>query len=329
MHWLRNGLFLLASTLVLVESAFADSATALRIDLLKERYEQTDDTDVMIVAHRGCWAAAPENSVASIEACIRLGVEAVEIDVQMSLDRELIVFHDQTLNRMTSTWGYVADKPVSELQELALYERDGLPVLGHFQPLETMHKISTLRQLFEAARGNIMINLEIKASHRHTFEEVFQAAAALSLEMGVEDHVFWKIPSGLRRDGDEDTPADLLVRKLNLDGLPYVMPMIWQDERSFLDQVDDYARHSVNAYEVTGFELEYLPKDESGQILGAQENKLMAIAIAARWSDGMSDDIALADPDAAWGKLIDLGFGLIMTDRPEQLISYLEAKGLR
>ena len=48
------------------------SATGPAIDLLQE-FDEVDGGKVMVVAHRGCWSAAPENSIQSIENCIKLG----------------------------------------------------------------------------------------------------------------------------------------------------------------------------------------------------------------------------------------------------------------
>ena len=111
---------------ILIGSAGAARAEH-SIAALKAAYEEADTGRIFVVAHRGCSAAAPENSVAAIRACRALGVEAVEIDAQMTKDGQLIVFHDTTLKRMTNGWGYVGDKTLAELRTLRLYERDGSP----------------------------------------------------------------------------------------------------------------------------------------------------------------------------------------------------------
>src|SRR6478735_6344991 len=56
---------------------------------------------VLVVAHRGVWNVAPENSLSAIEAAIHAGADIVEIDVRRSADGVFFVIHDDTLDRTT------------------------------------------------------------------------------------------------------------------------------------------------------------------------------------------------------------------------------------
>ena len=321
------GLFILCGLAIVTPTHEAKGAHT--IETLTAAYEEVDNGLVFIVAHRGCWASEPENSIASLQACIRLGIEAVEIDVQLTRDREAVVFHDTTLNRMTPSWGYVADHTLAELQTLPLFERDGMSTLAHFRPLPTKHRIPSLRDYLNAARGRIMINLEIKTNHRYGFEETFHTAAELAREMGLLDHVFWKIMPPARGVTGTDARADAVARTLEIDELPYVMPMVWQSERQFERQLEDFEGLGIKGYELIAQDVDRWTIGEDGRIVGSDVYRYMGIAVGARWSAGLSDDVALVDPDAAWGTLLDLGFDLIMTDRPEQLMLYLEERKLR
>ena len=73
------------------------------------------------VAHRGLWEpdGAPENSLAAFQAAAAAGY-GVELDVQLSADGEAMVFHDDTLARMTGAEGRIADRTAADLAELAL-----------------------------------------------------------------------------------------------------------------------------------------------------------------------------------------------------------------
>lgn len=62
---------------------------------------------VLVVGHRGAMGHAPENTRAAFEAGLRLGVGAVECDVQLSKDGRLVVIHDATLDRTTNGHGTV------------------------------------------------------------------------------------------------------------------------------------------------------------------------------------------------------------------------------
>ena len=74
--------------------------------------------------------------------------------------------------------------------------------------------------------------------------------------------------------------------------------------------------------------IAYWPLVE-GRLPGADRYRYMGIAVLPQWSGGLSDELALQNPEAAWGRLLDMGFDMIMTDRPEQLILFLENRGLR
>jgi glycerophosphoryl diester phosphodiesterase len=73
------------------------------------------------IAHRGLWSpdGAPENSLAAFEAACAAGY-GIELDVQLSADGEAMVFHDETIARLTGAGGRLADHTAAELGELAL-----------------------------------------------------------------------------------------------------------------------------------------------------------------------------------------------------------------
>jgi glycerophosphoryl diester phosphodiesterase len=71
-----------------------------------------------VIAHRGESAHAPENTMAAFERAVRLGADALELDVRLSADGVAVVHHDPTLDRTTSGAGPVAARTRAELQAL-------------------------------------------------------------------------------------------------------------------------------------------------------------------------------------------------------------------
>jgi glycerophosphoryl diester phosphodiesterase len=71
----------------------------------------------VFIAHRGLPELYPENTLLSIEQAIRAGAKAVEFDIQMTMDRVPILFHDTTLGRMTGKAGLVMKKTWEQLRE--------------------------------------------------------------------------------------------------------------------------------------------------------------------------------------------------------------------
>lgn len=71
-----------------------------------------------VIAHRGASQVAPENTVPAIRRAIRDGADAIEIDVQMTKDGKVIVFHDEWLNRTTNGNGFICDRTYTYIQSL-------------------------------------------------------------------------------------------------------------------------------------------------------------------------------------------------------------------
>jgi glycerophosphoryl diester phosphodiesterase len=86
------------------------------------------------IAHRGFWRSggAPENSLAAFEAACRAGY-GIELDVRLSADGEAMVFHDETLDRLTASAGLLEEQTADELQALRL--------LGSCEVIPTLEEV--------------------------------------------------------------------------------------------------------------------------------------------------------------------------------------------
>lgn len=71
-----------------------------------------------IVAHRGGGTLAPENTLAGIDVAADLGHKMIEFDVKLSLDGEIFLLHDDTLERTSNGWGIAGELPWQQLQQL-------------------------------------------------------------------------------------------------------------------------------------------------------------------------------------------------------------------
>ncbi len=106
------------------------------------------------VAHRGASRTAPENTLAAFREAIRLGVDAIEIDVHLSADGRPIVIHDDTLDRTTSGRGPVGALSAAELRRL--------DAGAWFSPRFRGESVPTLEETLECVRGRCGLNIEIK-----------------------------------------------------------------------------------------------------------------------------------------------------------------------
>ncbi len=100
----------------------------------------------IIIGHRGAAALAPENTLASFRRAVELGVDAVELDVRCSGD-ELVVIHDDRVDRTTNGTGAVAELPFEALRRLDAGAGERIP---------------TLEEVLEAVPIEVAINIELK-----------------------------------------------------------------------------------------------------------------------------------------------------------------------
>jgi glycerophosphoryl diester phosphodiesterase len=110
---------------------------------------------LQIVAHRGSSAAAPENTLAAFRRAIADGADAIELDVRLTADGEVVVIHDATLGRTTDGRGAVSASPLAALRRL---DAGAWHAARHAR-----ERIPTLREVFRAIPPSIGINIELKA----------------------------------------------------------------------------------------------------------------------------------------------------------------------
>lgn len=99
------------------------------------------------VGHRGAKGYEPENTLIAFEKAINLGVDGIELDVHLSSDNELIVIHDETVDRTTNGKGEVNKLSVKELKALKI---------------ELTEKIPTLNEVLDLVNKRCFINIELK-----------------------------------------------------------------------------------------------------------------------------------------------------------------------
>jgi glycerophosphoryl diester phosphodiesterase len=102
---------------------------------------------MMIIGHRGAAALEPENTLLSIERAMDIGVDAVEIDVHFSKDRELVVIHDATVDRTTNGTGPVSSYTVQEIKRLDAGKGEAIP---------------TLQEVIDLIDRRVMLVIELK-----------------------------------------------------------------------------------------------------------------------------------------------------------------------
>ena len=114
----------------------------------------------IVLAHRGGAQIAPEHTMIAFEKSHNLGVDGFEIDIRLTKDEEIIVFHDETVDRTSDGTGAVKDFTLAQLKELnfGYHYQDSD---GNYPYRKDKIEIVTLRELFEVF-PNTYINIDIK-----------------------------------------------------------------------------------------------------------------------------------------------------------------------
>lgn len=108
----------------------------------------------LVVGHRGASGYAPENTLASFELALELGADAVELDIHLSRDSEVVVIHDERLDRTTDGSGLVAEHSLAELRRL--------DAGAWLDPRFVGQRIPTLDEVLAWAASRTRVAIEIK-----------------------------------------------------------------------------------------------------------------------------------------------------------------------
>ncbi|MFJ7950404.1 glycerophosphodiester phosphodiesterase [Lysinibacillus sp. NPDC096418] len=142
----------------------------------------------IVLAHRGGAHLAPEHTMPAFEKAAQLGVDGFEVDIRLTKDEEIIVFHDATIDRTTDGYGLVADMTLEEINAFnhgyQFEDLDGVPTYR-----DQKVDVVTLRELLETY-SDMLINIEIKDAP-DTYEGSLIPSKLWRLieELGVEDRV--------------------------------------------------------------------------------------------------------------------------------------------
>lgn len=259
-----------------------------------------------IIAHRGIWRDAPENSLRAIEAAIAGGYDVVEIDVRRSADGELFLCHDDSLERMTGRDASVEELEATELAALHLRNRDGGAVND-----PTDQRLASLSDVFNLTRDRIFVHLDVK--DRALIPEVIAAAIAMGVDQQVD---FW---STLRDEAD----LDWISSNIMVHGVPFIAKTRLNVPGADL-QTELVFRLKPLICEIYFDTVEQLSaqKDRFAEAgISLWVNTLDDVSCA-----GLTDSAALDNPDAVWGRLLDAGVSAIQTDEAAALKAYLTAR---
>lgn len=301
------------AALGLLATGCATSPAPRSVAAIRAQFEASGG-DALVVAHRGCWHEAPENSLAAIDRCVALGVDMVEIDIRETADGQLVLLHDATLDRMTDSVGPLSAVTLEQFRRLRLREGRGGPQAGL-----TANRPPTLREALRAAKGRVMLNLDAKQDlHDRIFAEV--------ADEGMNGQILMKMRAA---------PDDPALVNAAFHGRALFMPVIFQcpgerrpDEPFCASRLSDviagYDRFRPIAYEVVYRDRAFLDEALAGM---AARHRVWVNTLKPEFAGGVDDADALRAPERVWGDLISAGVSIIQTDEPAALLEYLTQTG--
>ncbi len=134
-------------------------------------------------AHRGCSQRYPENTILAFEKAKQIkGLSGIELDIQLTKDKELVVIHDEKVGRTTDGTGYVKDYTLVELKKLKIKAGES------FEKIPTMEEVFDL--LKEDMKQGLLLNVELKNS-MISYNGMEEKILALAYQKGVHNDIVY------------------------------------------------------------------------------------------------------------------------------------------
>lgn len=258
---------------------------------------------VFVVAHRGDWRNYPENSIGSLEGAIKKKVDAVEIDIQMSKDGKLIVFHDKTLDRTTNGKGNVSDYTYEEVQNFRLKDL-----------FLTSYQIPSFEEYLKLAKGRIILDLDIKDD-----DIPFEKIGFLINKYDMFNQII------VRSYRDYHSAKKYYGKYL--EKLIY-FPSINSKTKNphlFIEQYEKKINPIAYVVSFSEFNNEI---QQTFKNISENNDKIWVHSITDSRSGGHSDSNGVNNTSDSYGWLINQKIQFIQTDRPSLLINYLKENNL-
>jgi glycerophosphoryl diester phosphodiesterase len=136
----------------------------------------------LVVGHRGASAYAPENTLASFCLAADQGADAVELDAKLSADGQVVVIHDQTVDRTTNGTGRIGDLTQAQLH--------ALDAGSFFAPQFTGEPVPTLAEVFDAVGRRVLINVEL-TNYANPLDSLVARVCDLVRNFHLEDRILF------------------------------------------------------------------------------------------------------------------------------------------
>ena len=239
----------------------------------------------LVAAHRGGAALWPENSLLAFRGALALGVDALEFDLHMTADGEVVVLHDPTLDRTSAARGPVRDLKLGDLAAVRLKTRDGAV---------TDERVPTFAQVLDlAAATSVELLPEIKVdANRQRYAGIEEKVLALIRSRGL-----------LARTTVQAFQVETIRRLRELEPKTRTMLLVTRG-----DVERDRARPAEPVRRA---------RELGATDLGMNHRLIDADVIAAARAAGIRVAAWTVNEEADIRRMVDLGVDMVMSDRPD------------
>ena len=197
-----------------------------------------------IWAHRGCCTLYPENTLEAFRAAAELdGITGIELDIQLTSDGEMVVFHDENLRRVTHIDRNVRGCTLAEIKNIAIPAND-----GKYCSIPTLEEVLVMMKPYCESRG-ILINIKLKTSVIR-YDGIESKAYEIVRKYGMEQYIVWS--SFLAESVD-------IIKKIDRDAKTAVLAMSIEE---CISMARDTAADALHPY--IGGLVYALPQDMQG-----------------------------------------------------------------
>ncbi|SHK62681.1 glycerophosphoryl diester phosphodiesterase [Hespellia stercorisuis DSM 15480] len=146
----------------------------------KGRVIQMRQTEIF--AHRGASHYAPENTIEAFSLAKEQGADGVELDVQLTKDGQVVVIHDETIDRVSDGSGFVKDHTLEELKTFSFH--------NHMEQFRGA-KIPTLKEVLELLKPfGMKVNIELKTGI-YWYPGIEEKTLKIVQDCGMESRVIY------------------------------------------------------------------------------------------------------------------------------------------
>jgi len=295
----------------------ATSTTAVAANDTPLTQQLNDLKNFQVIAHRGASGHAPESTLAAYELAHKWGVDYLELDAQLSADGEVVIFHDDTLERTSDGKGHIHDYTLAELKALdtGSWFHEANPEYADADFSGT--QILTLNELFDHFGQTTRYYIETKSPDLNPGLEEALVERLEAYDMINEGRVLVQ---------SFDQQSLLKLQALN-PNLPLIQLLWYSPSEQNSEQLVEWQNTTPGPSEINDADFQAIAEYAAGIGTNAiyQGNEVIDAAfIRQAQANGLPVHVYTINEPDEMQRLMALGANGLFTDYPDRLLELVE-----